>query len=853
VTDAFRPFACLLVLGLPYLPWLGDALPGLDVLAGPFKYLWWSISLVLICRALWQGSAGRRRRPSLSRRAKTAVVCGVSIAVFALAAARLTRTALFPGGDEPHYLVIAQSLWRDGDLRIQNNHQRGDTLEYYATDLEPHYLTRGVDREIYSVHPVGLPIIAAPVYAFGGYAAVVTLILTLAALAVTVTWRIALQVTGSPAAATFGWLAASFTAPFLFNSFAVYPEIPASLASAFAYGLATGAIGRPLRAPRWWACGTAIAVLPWLSTKYVFLAGALGATALARVWWPVAGSPSRDDQNEPVPEAPTTFRSRLHATMGVIVPCVISLSAWFAFFWIIWGTPSPSAPYGSFRGTRLQHLRSGAPGLLFDQEYGVVFAAPVLWLALSGLAGMLRDRTARRIGVEIAACFIGLFALVGAFELWWGGSAMVGRPLAAALPLLCVPIAWQFARRAGAPALRAGYAALLASSLVIAIAMGTISEGALLAAQGNGRSRLLEWASPTWNLVAAAPTFIAQPPGPGLVVAAVWVFVACAAGAALRRARHRGPGRAGAQALGTIGIALLIGVLGATGLREPPVPGPPRLEARAYSRLLHTYSPSRRPIAVRYDPLQVVDPSTLPPLFRLVARADDRRPGTPVALLHNARWSLPPGRYGVQLQTSPGGDAGVIGTLGLQLGRLGEPVQRWAVSPDSDGRWSSTFELPLHIGSVGFTADAALERLSPVLVLRPEHVRDTRLVPSPTQVLQAARYGDLRVFFHDASTHPEPEGFWTNGRAITRVTMTGRDGLPPLVRLRAGPLATRVVITGAVDEALALEPHASREVRLPSNPGAAWPLEIRSSASFVPADVDPQSRDRRDLGVWVEF
>ena len=66
---------------------------------------------------------------------------------------RLTGTSLFPSGDEPHYLVIAQSLWRDGDLKIENNHQRGDYREYFSRDLEPHYLTRGADGEIYSIHP----------------------------------------------------------------------------------------------------------------------------------------------------------------------------------------------------------------------------------------------------------------------------------------------------------------------------------------------------------------------------------------------------------------------------------------------------------------------------------------------------------------------------------------------------------------------------------------------------------------------------------------------------------------------------------------------------------------------------
>ena len=74
------------------------------------------------------------------------------------------RTPLFPGGDEPHYLVISQSLWRDGDLRIENNHTRGDYQEYFHRPLPPHYLTRGVDGQIF---PLAVMAVAASEVAIG--------------------------------------------------------------------------------------------------------------------------------------------------------------------------------------------------------------------------------------------------------------------------------------------------------------------------------------------------------------------------------------------------------------------------------------------------------------------------------------------------------------------------------------------------------------------------------------------------------------------------------------------------------------------------------------------------------------
>ena len=75
-----------------------------------------------------------------------------------------------------------QSLWRDHDLKIENNHTREDYAEYYRASLDPDYRTRGVDGQIYSVHPIGLPFLGAPVYGLAGYRGVVWFLVLMAAL-----------------------------------------------------------------------------------------------------------------------------------------------------------------------------------------------------------------------------------------------------------------------------------------------------------------------------------------------------------------------------------------------------------------------------------------------------------------------------------------------------------------------------------------------------------------------------------------------------------------------------------------------------------------------------------------------
>ena len=74
-----------------------------------------------------------------------------------------------PSGDEPHYLVIAQSLLLDGDLRIQNNHDRRDYAAYFDGTLAPDVRVRGRDGQQYSIHAPGVATLVLPLFAVFGY------------------------------------------------------------------------------------------------------------------------------------------------------------------------------------------------------------------------------------------------------------------------------------------------------------------------------------------------------------------------------------------------------------------------------------------------------------------------------------------------------------------------------------------------------------------------------------------------------------------------------------------------------------------------------------------------------------
>lgn len=878
---ALAPLAVLAggaMLALPFLPWVADALPAVMLLAGPGSRLAWGVLAALALWALaieWRRAAQARPATTadssravttageaLARRRRwTTSILLASVVSSAALAHQFTRTPLFPGGDEPHYLVIAQSLWRDGDLRIENNHTRGDYQEYFHRTLTPHYLTRGVDRQIYSIHPIGMPVLMTPVYALGGYDLVVYALILLAAIAMTSAWRLAWAVTGSASAATFAWAVLALGPPWIFNTFAVYPEVPAACAVALAFAWTTGwhaerdAHRHPLDVPmwRWWATGVAIGCLPWFSTKYLVMAAVLGVVSLLRAWlpWPTAVARGR----------------AMARTLSVVVPNVISLAAWFLFFKVIWGTWSPAAPYGSQRETRLEYLPAGGPGLLFDQEYGIVAFAPALLMVLPGLWALWRQRGARRrLAIEIVAVFAGLLGVVGAFHIWWGGSAIVGRPLVSALPVLVLPVAAHWTACATQPLRRAAQRLLMCVGTAMTVLLASAQGGLLLVAGRDGTSQVLEYLAPSTPVWATLPTFLRQAPPQAWLAVALWAGVALVAGQLLGRMSRRA-GSAGHLHLAAWVLVVTIGsIVSGIGARAlTPGTTATALDERARVRLLDEYDAARRPLAIRYDPLTRLDPAGVPELFPLVVHAAGDRREDRATQLFGRRLSLPAGTYGVDLifpapATGAAAPATVDGVLAVHAGRVSPPLESWSVSVAPPGSWGRTFTLPVDIGFVGFKASAPLMESSPRLRLTPQRIVDASARPRTPAVLGSQTYAGLAVLVHGEDAWPEPAGLWLRGRSTVMLTLVFPDDAWRTFDLRAGAVPVQVTAQwGGTTATWNLEPgQVARTIidappQRPGQQGRSAQLRITTSSGFVPAERDASSRDRRLLGAWLEL
>ena len=852
------PAFSLIVLLLPFLPVIPDWWPALQALAGPLGAIVWLVVAALQVWTLWQSRLITARAIERWSVTTLAVVLFVAaMAVAGLAARKLTGTSLFPSGDEPHYLVMAQSLWRDGDLKIENNHERGDYREYFMSDLEPHYLTRGADGEIYSIHPVGLAVLLAPVYALAGYQGSVWFLIALGALALALAWRWTVATLNAPGAATFAWAAIALSAPFTFNTFTVYPEIAAAVAVMFAM---TTAVKRDAGMARWVVAAVAIASLPWLSTKYAPMSVAVLLVACFRLRTPSGGWPQTSHDA-------TSGGSRGDATFGasprvayriaaVIAIYAISLIAWFAFFYAIWGTPLPMAPYGSLVQTTPLNLRFGAPGLLFDQEYGLLAYAPVYILAGTGLSQMWRaGRELRRQAIEITFIFAALLLMVGAFGIWWGGTSAPARPIASGLPLLMLPIAAAFrSAPAGSPR-RAAHHLLLWVGAGIAATLALGHDGLLLNNARDGTSALLDFWSPRWELWSLAPSFIGQHWAIAWLFSLSWMAIAFGGAFLLTRTRSARPGMSALAAFAVFTICLA-----AIAITVPWLPSGRAarqtidLSARARLAALDGFDARARPASVVYDPLHKGAAVDALPQLVLGVKPMQRSDPQPVRVIHNGRFSLPAGTYDIAVQFNaqlPGGST----QIALQIGRNGPPLQTWTVQPGPGGRWETELWLAADASFVGLRGSAELERAIDSITITPKTIVDAGARPLVPTVLAAANYPGATFYFHTEQLYPEPEGFWTIGGQASEFTVATAPGntAPVTLRMHPGAKANRITIsTFGWQHSFDLVPGQSAEVELPQFASGVVPLTINAETGFDPRDADPASTDRRFLGVWVE-
>jgi hypothetical protein len=446
-------------LALSRWPAARRALPALSALDGPLGAVLVALSVAL--------AVGRWWRPRL-RALPRARVLFAAAALVHLATGLWYASRLRVSGDEPHYLLIAQSLWREGDLDLRDNFAREDWREYTPGPVAPHWAAPRRDGRPFPAHSPGLPLLLAPIYAAGGRLACVAMLALAAAALAGLVHALALRVTGDERRALLAWAVAAGP-PAAYYAFHVYTEIPSALALASSLELLLRA-GEPGTARRRWgqAAGAALcaSTLPWLHVKMAAAAAGLGALAV----WRLRGAPRR----------------------AFVAVAALMAIGYAAFFVHVWGLASPLALYGGAApGTGERRPLLALAGLVLDRSFGLVPHAPVFLLAAVGapsLLGCARRRPAA-MGLLVTGALVVLPVL--AWRMWWGGQCPPARFLVPLVPALAAAAA--LAAPAGGRGLWRWRWPLAALGAVLSVFMASDPGRLLMLNRGDRPTRL--WAA----------------------------------------------------------------------------------------------------------------------------------------------------------------------------------------------------------------------------------------------------------------------------------------------------------------------------------------------------------------------
>lgn len=804
--DQVWPLAISFLVFLPFIP--GSIPPALMLLAGPMELMIWVLVIVGFVATLERSAEAVKPRttPATADADRAPWVAAALVAMLALIAFIQVRSVV-PSGDEPHYLVATQSLIADRDLKVENNYAAGDYLEYFAGRLQPHFLQRSASGEIYSIHAPGVSAVVLPAFMIAGYTGAVMMVIAIAALTAAVTWTVAFRLSQSAPAAWIGTLAVFATAPFLFHSFSIYPDGVGALPIALAiWLLARLADGEDTGQPTLLAVGASLAVLPWLHTRFAILAAILGLAVVAQL---------------------ATRRIRPTRIAAFLLVPAVSAAAWFAFFWIIWGTPSPMAPYGRDTESSLSYIGRGLTGLLFDQQHGLAGTAPIYAVAVVGLWALFKQR--KRLAVTIAIAAVVYAVAVSTYAMWWGGTSAPGRFVAAMLPLAAVLIAMAWSRY---PRLRAAMLLLLVVSITLVIPRLTEESGRFVFNSRSAFDPTIEWLSRNVDLTLALPSAHRDSPAIAFRDAMPWLFAIVAllmAASALSRSRT---GETLRWVLLVAGAAIITMVAGTTvwAMRgvNPVTPERAMLGALSSQRSWHTTLID----VSRWRPLSADEFASR---MSIDASADQSS-----SLIRLRR--VPAGEYEISNVDNS------TGALAVVANRNDPPLESAAVP--------FRLFLPVAVSTLSIRAETSASPGSKALRIKPANVMAS-VLPGRA-ALRAARYGRARVFFFDERAYLEPRGFWTRAEGRATVVVDAdedarRGGLP--IAITGGAAATTIGISvGEWSQSYSMTPGERREVTLPPLDGErAWVVHIHSGPGFRPFEREAGNADVRALAAWFEI
>jgi len=334
------------------------------------------------------------------------------------------RTDHVYGGDEPHYLVMAESIAVDRDFDLASDYASERYRAYYGGRLDPHISTNHQPDDFdqsYSIHGYGMGILLAIPFAFGGpFGVDVAMVLVGFGVCIALyAWT--RQLTNSHLAAGLSVVGLATSSVFLANFGYIYPDLPIA-------GLLLAALLLLSHKPtigRYLLVSLIAGIAVWLHFKTVFIFAPVTLWALFRLW------------QERMSVRDTIVRLVALAGPGLVLfgTMLVLFHRWYN----VW-VPSQIYPPTAALGDVSPFVT--LPAMLWDADKGILITSVFFWLVFACLPVVFVAR--RQVFWLIMSATLPTCALLATFSDWSGGYAPNGRYLLEVLPVFAAGIGLAF-------------------------------------------------------------------------------------------------------------------------------------------------------------------------------------------------------------------------------------------------------------------------------------------------------------------------------------------------------------------------------------------------------------------------
>jgi len=324
-----------------------------------------------------------------------------------------------PAGDEPHYLIISQTLLKYHSLDVALDYQHGDYYTFYHSPLQTH-LAHNIRGQALPVQNIGAPILWLLPFLLLGRLGSILCITLVSVFIIYNIYKLLLVLGFAEHYALIVSAAYMLGSPLYLYSHLVFVEPIGALACIF---VVRKLFQQKIILHDLLVCSLLLGILPWVHIRFALFEIVLFFPLLYKVYRQYA-------------------LKNMLVYLAYLGPVSLLFVALEIYNFVIWGTLNPAANQISDNSVPFQvsPLR-GLVGTFFDQQYGLLLAFPLFLFLFLGIVLTLKKRYWR-----YNACMLALslpyLLLVNSFSIWSGGWSPPARFIVALLPLYSFYIAY---------------------------------------------------------------------------------------------------------------------------------------------------------------------------------------------------------------------------------------------------------------------------------------------------------------------------------------------------------------------------------------------------------------------------